>query len=184
MKLLFIHIPKCGGISMKRFLNEEYKTPIFEGHFTCAQMKAKANLNNYSYDQIITTVRNPYERLVSIYLFLKDKSKEYIHLYKTTDLNVAFKDFTFEQFVKFFLKENCLNYHYMNTYMFLPQKTWLDTEDHVAIYKLEDVNKHFNLKHFNKTNIDYDWKKYYTQELKEIVNIFYKEDFKHFNYTE
>ena len=151
MKLLFIHIPKCGGISMKRFLNEEYKTPIFEGHFTCAQMKAKADLNNYNYDQIITTVRNPYERLVSIYLFLKDKSKEYIHLYKTTDLNVAFKDFTFEQFVNFFLKENCLNYHYMNTYMFLPQKTWLDTEDHVAIYKLEDVNKHFNLKHFNKT---------------------------------
>ena len=184
MKYLYIHIPKTAGISMKRFLNKKYQTPIFEGHFTCSQMKAKAILNNYDYEKIITTVRNPYERLVSVYLFLKDKSKEYIHLYKGTDLNVVFKDFTFEQFINFFLKQNCLNYHYMNTYMFLPQKTWLDTNDNIETYKLENLNKYFNLEHFNKAAIDYQWEKYYTEDLKEIVNTFYKEDFKYFNYTE
>tara|TARA_R100001086_G_scaffold249286_2_gene188574 strand:- start:385 stop:942 length:558 start_codon:yes stop_codon:yes gene_type:complete len=183
MKPLFIHIPKCAGISVKRYLLDSKNIPLIEGHYTCSQMKAKAQFINYKYDHIFTIVRNPYSKLVSTYLFLQHKSKEYIHLYGKTDLNTVFKNFTFDQFVKFFLKNDCHNYHYMNTYMFLPQKTWLDTDDDVKIYNFENLNElNFDLSPYNKNVMEKDWGSYYNDELKEIVSIFYNEDFKMFNY--
>lgn len=183
MKPLFIHIPKCAGVSVKKYLLDNENIPLFEGHYTCSQMKAKATFINYSYDYIFTIVRNPYSRLVSIYSFLQTKSKDYIHLYGKTDLNTVFKNFTFKEFVNFFLKDNCHNYHYMNTYMFLPQTTWLDTEDDVKIYKFENLNElNYSLPHHNKKSVEKDWKMYYDEETQEIVSIFYREDFRKFNY--
>lgn len=183
MKPLFIHIPKCAGISVKEFLNKSYQVPIIDGHYTCSQMKAKAKFINYEYDHIFTVVRNPYSKLVSTYLFLQQKSKEYIHMYRKTDLNAVFKHFTFSQFVNFFLKENCLNYHYMNTYMFLPQKTWLDTKDEIKIFNFEALNElGFDLPFYNRNDNEKDWQSYYTDDLKETVYTFYEEDFKKFEY--
>ena len=186
MKPLFIHIPKCAGISVKRYLLENESVPLIEGHYTCSQIKAKAKFINYNYDSIFTVVRNPYSKLVSTYLFLQHKAKDYIHLYgknKKTNLNDVFTTFTFENFVKFFLKNDCHNYHYMNTYMFLPQKTWLDTDDKIKIFKFENLKElNFDLPYYNKNNMEKDWESYYNDELKEIVNIFYQEDFKKFNY--
>ena len=76
---LYVHIPKNAGISIKTVLIEKYNYPfIFQGHLTCQQLKARANLNNYKYDFIFTSVRNPYTRMLSIYFFLKEKnSKSY-----------------------------------------------------------------------------------------------------------
>ena len=83
----------------------------------------------------------------------------------------------------FFLKENCLNYHYMNTYMFLPQKTWLDTKDEIKIFNFEALNElGFDLPFYNRNDNEKDWQSYYTEELKEIVYTFYEEDFKKFEY--
>ena len=183
MNNLFIHIPKTAGISVKKYLYNKYNTPIFEGHFTCSQMKAKADFINYKYNRIFTIVRNPYSRLVSTYIFLKEKMKEYIHMYYNTDLTIPFKLYSFKDFVDFFIVKNNLNYHYMNTYMFLPQKTWLDTKDKVKIYKLENIKKlGYELEHHNKSNEDYIWQNFYDKKLKEIVYTFYKEDFKEFKY--
>jgi len=71
----------------------------------------------------------------------------------------------------------------MNTYMFLPQKTWLDTDDKIKIFKFENLKElNFDLPYYNKNNMEKDWESYYNDELKEIVNIFYQEDFKKFNY--
>tara|TARA_R110000787_G_C13394260_1_gene442891 strand:+ start:923 stop:1486 length:564 start_codon:yes stop_codon:yes gene_type:complete len=185
MKPLFIHIPKTAGISIKRYLFETYNTPIFEGHFTCQQMKAKASFIAYEYDHIFTLVRNPYARLVSTYLFLKEKMKEYTHtcIYDCSDLTIPFKETSFKEFVYFFIKEENLNFQYMNTYMFLPQSTWLDTKDDVKICKMEEINKlNFKINHFNKAEKEYDWKSFYTPNLKKIVYTYYKNDFKKFDY--
>tara|TARA_R110002050_G_scaffold239029_1_gene375177 strand:- start:457 stop:660 length:204 start_codon:yes stop_codon:yes gene_type:complete len=67
--------------------------------------------------------------------------------------------------------------------MFLPQKTWLDTDDKIKIFKFENLKElNFDLPYYNKNNMEKDWESYYNDELKEIVNIFYQEDFKKFNY--
>jgi len=183
MKPLFIHIPKTAGISIKRYLLSTYNIPIFEGHFTCQQMKAKADFISYKYDYIFAVVRNPYIRLVSTYLFLKQKMKEYTHTYGNLDLTSPFKGTSFKEFVHFFIKQDNLNFQYMNTYMFLPQSTWLDTRDDIKVYKMEEIDKlNFKLDHFNKAEKDYKWESFYTPDLKKIVFQYYKNDFQEFGY--
>lgn len=64
-KLIFIHIPKCGGRSICDIFNQRFD------HFT-----ANYYIREYSeywnrYDKF-TIVRNPYARLVSIYHYIKE----------------------------------------------------------------------------------------------------------------
>ena len=53
----------------------------------------------------------------------------------------------------------------------------------IKIFKFENLKElNFDLPYYNKNNMEKDWESYYNDELKEIVNIFYQEDFKKFNY--
>jgi hypothetical protein len=183
---LFIHIPKNGGISIKSILEEKYAYP-FEGHFTCQQMKAKAVLNNFTYKEIFSTCRNPFSRMVSIYFFLQHKMKLYLHYFNNLDLTIPFKNYSFRHFIEFFLSQDSCNFHYMNTYMFLPQHTWLDTSDNVKILKIEEIDKiekYLNVKmpHYNKRIYEKSWKDLYDDRSKKIVYLHYEKDFENFKY--
>jgi hypothetical protein len=188
MKPLYIHIPKNAGISIKNSLIDSCNYPkIFEGHLTCQQLKARASLFDYKYDNIFTTVRNPFTRMVSIFLFLKLKSERYSHYFFKTDLTLPFKIYSFKHFINYFLYDNSENFHYMNTYMFLPQKTWLDTNDNVNIFKFENINKiekflNLKLKHFNKNEVKINYKDFYDAKTKNIVFKNFEIDFDIFKY--
>jgi hypothetical protein len=183
---LFIHIPKNGGISIKSVLQEKYSYS-FEGHYTCQQMKAKSILNNFTYKEIFSTCRNPFSRMVSIYFFLQHKMKLYSHYFNNFDLTTPFKDYSFRHFIEFFLKQNNSNFHYMNTYMFLPQHTWLDTSDSVKIFKIEEIDKiekylKVKIPHHNKQIYENLWKDLYDDDSKKIVYTHYEKDFENFKY--
>jgi hypothetical protein len=183
---LFIHIPKNGGISIKTVLQEKYSYP-FDGHYTCQQMKAKSILNNFTYEEIFSTCRNPFSRMVSVYFSLQRKMKLYSHYFDNLDLTIPFKYYSFSHFVEFFLKQNNLNFHYMNTYMFLPQHTWLDTSDNVKIFKIEEISKiekYLNCKmpHHNKHLYKKPWVNLYDEESQKIVYTHYEKDFETFKY--
>jgi hypothetical protein len=191
MKLLFplyIHIPKNAGISIKSVLIKEYNySKKLLGHLTCQQLKARANLDNYKYNFIFTSVRNPYTRMLSIYFFLKEKMKNYTHYNLKMDLTIPFKVYSFKHFVNHFLLNDEKNFHYMNTYMFLPQKTWLDTNDNVEIFKIEEIVKlekilNNKLQFFNKLDYIRDLKHYYDQDTKKIVFRNFEIDFDIFKY--
>jgi hypothetical protein len=184
---LFIHIPKNGGISIKNVLQEKYSYP-FVGHFTCQQMKAKSILNNFIYKEIFSTCRNPFSRMVSIYFYLKQKMKSYSHYYYNLDLTIPFKSYSFSHFIDFFLKQDNFNFHYMNTYMLLPQHTWLDTSDNIKIFKMEEmeeIEKYLNVKipYHNKKTYEKSWKDYYDDNIKKIVYTHYEKDFDYFKYS-
>jgi hypothetical protein len=185
---LYVHIPKNAGISIKSILIENYNYPsMFQGHLTYQQLKARANLNNYKYDFIFTSVRNPYTRMLSIYFFLKEKMKNYTHYYLNNDLTLPFKVYSFKHFVNYFLLNDKTNFNYMNTYMFLPQKTWLDTNDDVKIFKVEEISKlekllNSKLQFFNKLDYDKNLKHYYDQDTKDIVYRNFEIDFDFFKY--
>jgi hypothetical protein len=185
---LYVHIPKNAGISIKTTLTENYNYPsIFNGHLTCQQLKTKANLSNYKYDLLFTSIRNPYTRMLSIYFFLKEKMKKYTHYYLGNDLTIPFKAYSFKHFVNYFLLNNEVNFHYMNTYMFLPQKTWLDTNDYVEVFKIEEISKlekilNKKLKFFNKLDYNKDLKYYYDKDTQNIIYRNFEIDFDIFKY--
>jgi hypothetical protein len=71
--------------------------------------------------------------------------------------------------------------------MFLPQKTWLDTNDNVEIFKIEEIVKlekilYNKLQFFNKLDYNKDLKYYYDQDTKNIVYRNFEIDFDIFKY--
>ena len=66
-KTIFIHIPKNAGTSIKTFF--ECKE-FYNKHRTIDQIK-KENIKAYDSYKKFTIVRNPYDRMVSWYFYLK-----------------------------------------------------------------------------------------------------------------
>lgn len=77
-KLIFIHIPKCGGSSLNDAL-KDYRTELFNkkiGHATYLDYKQRVgdNIKNY---KIFTIVRNPWEWHVSFFFYLKQTNPKH-----------------------------------------------------------------------------------------------------------
>lgn len=79
--VLFIHVPKCAGWSVKRWLEQVLpgfvlpqdvpgKLPI--GHTPLRDMEQWTGRKPESYRKIIAVIRNPYEREVSEWLYRRD----------------------------------------------------------------------------------------------------------------
>lgn len=179
--VLFIHVPKAAGMSITTSL---YKKEI--GH-----LKNK----NYQKNSIktLSVVRNPYDRLVSAYFFLKQGG---MNKYKADGvmsdyINNNFKDF--DSFVRFYIShERFGEYpHFLSQVSFLKNRKGKIDIDYIA--KLESLesdinefcnkyNENIELMHINMSERkSYD--EYYTEELKEIVYEKYKEDFELLGYS-
>ena len=188
-KLIFVHIPKTAGNSIKYALSLKG-----DNHRTLSSIVDEENINIQEYFTF-TFVRNPYSRLVSAYNFIKNggyngNNKWDIKVRDTYIKNLSFKDFVLE---------NCYNKknqikcnHFIGAVHFLPQTYFIDTKiDFIG--KVENLQKdfdivcdrvgipHLTLKHKNigeKAN----YLDYYDNELIEIVKSLYHDDFKKFNY--
>lgn len=175
-KISFIHIPRTGGVALCDALNFE----------------ATGNHSTYEYYQknypdyfSFSIVRNPYERFISAFFFMKRFDEmypykaRYSHLYK----------FGIEGLVDKLDKTGSL--------LVRPQVSFICDENmNVGINKVfKDVNKAFEflMKKFNFTqNVlqrknmtihkSYDF--YLKGDLKKKVYNFYKNDFITFGYTE
>ena len=69
-KILFVHIPKCAGVSLAMAL--EKKVPIIRHgpHFKCKDLFGpNGRLDKEEY-YVFTFVRNPWERLVSTFFYI------------------------------------------------------------------------------------------------------------------
>lgn len=75
-KLLFVHIPKNAGKSIIMALDTQYKDlkKIAWGHARLKDVRYKIPLHKY---KIIACVRNPWERMVSLYNFIAQHKKTY-----------------------------------------------------------------------------------------------------------
>lgn len=184
---IFVHIPKCAGIS----LNKALFNSIGGGHTTLDQyinVFPPAVLMSYFK---FTFVRNPWDRVVSAYTFLEkgglnkwDKSfyeKELQHYN------------SFESFVRGWLKtENLMKHHH-----FRPQNHYiidkynkisvdyigyfeLIEEDYAFIAQKIGINK--SLKKQNAVN-RVDYKEFYNEETRGIVADVYSKDIELLNYN-
>ena len=170
-KTIFIHIPKNAGTSIETlFANDSFRIqPNKHANIFEIKKKFKNSYNNY---KKFTIIRNPYDKMVSWYFYLKRNLGE----------NYDIIDF------KEWIKDPSIFWHVDDPISYLkPQHTWVD--ETVKIIKFENLNKELNeffgedidLPMVNKSDHDH-YLNYYNKESLDIVYSKYKEDFKKYNY--
>ncbi len=169
-KAIFIHIPKNAGTSIETlFANNSFKIQPYK-HADIYEIKNKFPEIYDSYRKF-TIIRNPYDKMVSWYFYLKKNLGDY----DVIEFNEWIKDPS-----QFWHADDPI--HFLD-----PQHTWID--DTVEIIKFENLNKELNeffgkdidLPIINKSNHDH-YSTYYNRESLDVIYDRYKEDFKKYNY--
>lgn len=201
-KLLFVHISKsCGSVITRNFKKVD-KTAITGRHRTLQQMlniaKKEYNINqNELY--MFTFVRNPWERMLSMYLFYHKNNfnaKEFYSNNKEIDND-------FNKWIEFIYSDNFnkkLLHGDVNIfkYCFSNQLNWVkdnkgDIIKGINLFKIENTNPHdFLTKTLNLQDVDGNtrlnttkhehYSKYYNKKSIKLVEEHYKEDINYFNY--
>ena len=171
-KAVFVHIPKNAGTSIEAlFANNSFKIQPYK-HANIHEIKKKFPEIYNSYRKF-TIIRNPYDKMVSWYFYLKKQ------------VGIDNKIIEFSKWIK----EPSKLWHINDPAYFLdPQYTWLD--DTVTLIKYEnldeELNKFFgkdiNLPITNKSDHNH-FSDYYNKDSSDIIYNRYKEDFKKYNYN-
>ncbi len=186
-KAIFIHIPKCAGVSINQAIfgnlagghtTLDHYLKIFEPHCINSYFK-------------FTIVRNPWDRLVSAYFFLKkggfrEKDRDWFN-----DELSSFTDF--DDFVKSWVnKQNIWKEdHFRPQYHYMLDKRRKIPLDFVGF--LENLNDDFTYitkkigitccLHTSNKSKHKNYQDYYNDETKEIIREVYSEDIKMLGYN-
>ena len=170
-KAIFIHIPKNAGTAIESLFGNNYFKIQPDKHADIHEIKILFPEVYKSYRKF-TIIRNPYDKMVSWYFYLKRNLGENHEVLKFNE----------------WIKDPSQFWHADDPIHFLdPQHTWID--DTVEIIKFENLNKELNvffgkdidLPVINKSNHDH-FSSYYNKESFNIIYNRYKEDFTRYNY--
>lgn len=181
---IFIHIPKCGGSSMKQILND-----INDKEVIHSKLKDDFKL---LYDKqigfekyfVFALIRNPWDRVISYYFFYKNIIK------KEESISISAKKYNFKDWLKiifenkkeyFFIHENYLDYltYKEKVYIDYAMNFHLFNEECNLLKSILKINSEDF--HLNKT-IHGNYKKYYSDKEINFVNDIYKKDIEFFNF--
>ena len=177
--ILFVHIPKSGGTSISHWLGESGQK--FDAHPNLQMLLTKVHGNPYSF----AVVRNPWDRAVSAYQYLFETQKE------TLFQNYIDKGKpSFEQFIKS-LKNVKVDQVWFNGAT--PQSLWVEPGVN-KIIKFENLQEDFGeiqnllqdfrkLPHLNASNRDSEYRKYFSEETRDIVGNIFLQDITNFDYS-
>ena len=210
-KIIFVHIPRVAGTSVEKYLGmgsidqlfsfdkikltkwskkfpenspEQSKTPQ---HLTALELKKVIPENIFNSFYKFSIVRNPFDRIISEYLHIKDTSQPpYLARFKTMSLD----DFVLEGLSLSQTERINLFDGHLETqcsYVLDENKSLLVDK----VFKLENLQECVDfLKNIvgieafpharNTTPIENFT---FSEESKEMIKIFYKEDFDFFSYT-
>lgn len=186
-KCIFVHIPKNAGLSVCYTLFGN----AGGSHRKIVDYKNIFSPNTFNRYYKFTFVRNPWDRLVSTFFFLKNgglTEKDRIwaesHLGEFTD---------FKNFVKNWLTENNINnsLHFQHQHIFLEDGKGQIAVDFIG--RFENIDEDFKaitdtlninrvLKKTNASERKENYRLYYDEETKAIVEAIYKKDIELFNY--
>lgn len=199
-KFIFMHIPKTAGASIEKSLSELDET---EDVSLMMQLKreryiAKTLCDNIDYLYFMF-VRNPYDRLVSVYRHSMRKRRRFPRL-NFTDWLIAIEDFFINKVddgrLSTFDKR-----HARSQSLYIPQENNMyfgtpikNKPENMIVGKFENLNEEYSniTKKIGKTlELPHeDWgsknkvdiSEYYTEQAREIVSTLFLEDFNKFNY--
>ena len=175
-KILFIHIPKNGGAVFLNYgkINKK-QWGVYQKTHTQINTEIYKKYKNWN---IVTIVRNTYERLVSLYRFrCMIKKSESFKTFEDFVLKFAHKELLFNQLDYISIDDkivaNKIIIYDKNGLTTQIAKVFGDTK-----FKLPLKNK---LTHFYGK---YDWKSYYTPKALEEVNKYCKKEIEYFKFKE
>jgi hypothetical protein len=184
-QFVFIHIPKCAGNSVTSDHFRNFSHDLRNENFKYFKDSYERSLSKFSF----TFVRNPWDRLVSSYEYLKNggncplDAEDYLNLFSK-----------YENF-----KEMVLNWEevFFDQIHFKSQSDWIcDNDGNIIVDfvgKFENLQQDFDivcdrmqiprkkLPHTNKTNHKH-YTEYYDDEIREIVAKKYARDIEYFGY--
>lgn len=172
-KKRFIHIPKCGGTSIKHALG------IKTGHQTLQSLDDSMKFKDLREYFIFTFIRNPFDRMASFYRNIYAVNRDAIK-----DDKIPFQDWFYKALV-----ENEYPYYYRAEF-FAPSYEWLTIDNKLEVNfvgKLESIEDDFKklcsilkvdaqLPHKNPT--EDKGNEVYTSEMKDIMYTLFEKDFK------
>ncbi len=189
-KFYFVHIPKNAGNTIRPFCKKNGIKVITHN----IRRRNKRLLTDYRAKKKLHAFcisRNPYDRVVSAYHYLRYKSRHKKDLTDNERFLLPFSGFL--DFVK-----NGLHEAAENQLHFFPQVFWIYNQhgepEVETTLRMENLEKDFNAFcekmemnpiRLRKTNTStrQSWKKYYDEETKRIVADIYHLDFEFFNYN-
>jgi hypothetical protein len=185
---IFVHIPKCAGISVVRSLFGNFDC----GHTSLSRYQIMFGPEDFNRYFKFTFVRNPFDRLVSAYLFMKKgglnrKDKRW------SDKHFARYD-DFGSFVKGWVNrwniERALHFRPQARFICLGGKPRVDFIGHFEnltadfAHVAQKLQVQASLQEINRNAVrEKDYRQYYTAETRAIVEKVYAEDFKLLGYT-
>ncbi|MFT6599717.1 MAG: hypothetical protein ACJATD_000560 [Alloalcanivorax sp.] len=184
-KFIFIHIPKTAGKSLTKVLGSGGACHLSWRHY---QAILEEKIESY---YVFTIVRDPVDRLISSYTYMKSGGNRSIE-----DLKIK-RDWidrfnTFDEFVK----ESLSKPNVIASRKFRPQTTFLENkeghiEQQINIFRFEslqrayqEISKQLKIKkplpHVNSSNREHGFN--ISPESAKIINEIYNRDFENLNY--
>ena len=187
-RCIYIHVPKCGGISVAKALFGEANI----GHATHRQYRILFTQEEYRSYFKFTIVRNPWDRLVSAFHYLKGGGNGEADARWSNEHRAAFDDFG--TFVREWLPGKKLDSIYWH---FMPQTHFTSTEAGIGeldfVGRFETLERDYDtiaerlgvetrLPRLNASKRGSDYRSYYTDDTASIASEAYKDDIEAFGY--
>jgi hypothetical protein len=196
-KVIYIHPPKTGGWSVIDLYGSKSPIPEEEGKFENLPVHHSLkfyknfgfNLDNYF---IFATTRNPWDRVVSAFSWLKASGGGRLAN------NKKGKKCNFEEFVYWLEEERVTMFHNKNNRNWMhpnPIWEWVTIDNQVCVdyfcnlhtfrhdfdFVLDVLESKRKLPHSNRSHHD-DYKKYYTSKLIDVVAKVFRKDIEYFKF--
>ena len=191
-KVIFVRVLKAGGTSVlagfSKLMNSKLNVMALSDEQVDALGYYLRTTNLPGDYKKFAIVRDPYQRIVSVYLDLFDKSSP-VFSYASYWFGILERDMSFKDFIKVIseIPISLLGPH------FSPQSWILKDTSGVKVFRIKEDKKELmdflqeygiELQHRNKNRAEYDYRTYYDKETFALVRSLYADDVEQFGYKE